>query len=538
VPAQSIRKQIKPDEFEDLSERLIVIPSDVDREFGTRFAMGVMQASKKLNRVVLVPSKRESERWQESGATPVLANNISAALKKLGTSQGEFLALIAKYDGIDLPDDLCRLLVLDSLPRAASSYDWYLQSVLLDSPTNNARIAQKIEQGLGRATRGKSDYCAILITGDELVAFVQNKSNRAHLSVGTNAQLELGLAITREIHDSVSTTEYSQALVYEINRCIQRSDEWKVFYRSFIEGCRQRPRPQTGNTDALEIAEIEHKAADLFLTKNYREAASEARSISVRSGLTSREVGWFLQLSAAYLYPADKSRALSTQLKAYETNNFLFIPPEGITYHRMAEQADTQVTRAFGAITRFESRNEFVVNANALCDRLEFGIDSNTFEQALTDLAQMIGIPASRPEKETGRGPDCLWQGASGHYYVIEAKSKVELERKVIHKSECEQLLHSCEWFRQEYPGKEYHALLIHPSSVSDRVAVFPEEGKVVTVPVLGKFTLAVRNYVRSLGNLTSGPLTTTQVHDSLNLNRILFEQCFSDAQKVYPQKS
>jgi replicative superfamily II helicase len=39
VPAQSIRKQIKPDEFEDLSERLIVIPSDVDREFGTRFAM-------------------------------------------------------------------------------------------------------------------------------------------------------------------------------------------------------------------------------------------------------------------------------------------------------------------------------------------------------------------------------------------------------------------------------------------------------------------------------------------------------------------
>src|SRR6266853_7030325 len=42
------------------------------------------------------------------------------------------------------------------------------------------RLTRKLR--LGRATRGKSDYCVVLITGNDLASFVRNKQNRTHLS--------------------------------------------------------------------------------------------------------------------------------------------------------------------------------------------------------------------------------------------------------------------------------------------------------------------------------------------------------------------
>ena len=39
-------------------------------------------------------------------------------------------------------------------------------------------MAQKIEQGLGRAVRGEKDYCVVLVLGEDLVDFVGNNKNR------------------------------------------------------------------------------------------------------------------------------------------------------------------------------------------------------------------------------------------------------------------------------------------------------------------------------------------------------------------------
>lgn len=36
------------------------------------------------------------------------------------------------------------------------------------------RMAQKIEQGIGRGVRGEKDYCAILIIGSDIVKFMRS----------------------------------------------------------------------------------------------------------------------------------------------------------------------------------------------------------------------------------------------------------------------------------------------------------------------------------------------------------------------------
>lgn len=59
VPAESVGKQIKPNVFDDLGERLILIPSDIHLDLGTSFVITTMKASKQINRVALVPMNRE-----------------------------------------------------------------------------------------------------------------------------------------------------------------------------------------------------------------------------------------------------------------------------------------------------------------------------------------------------------------------------------------------------------------------------------------------------------------------------------------------
>jgi hypothetical protein len=533
VPVEHIESQIKPDEFEDLGERLILIPGDVDQDLGSQFAKRVASISVKMNRIVLVPTGKDAERWRNVGATPVTAENIEAALAPLRTSVGHFLALISKYDGIDLPDAACRFLVLDGLPRAATLNDWYMQFVLEGTPTINTKIAQKIEQGLGRATRGKSDYCVVLIVGNDLVSFIRSKNNRHHLSPGTAAQLELGLAITKEIRESSERDSFGPNLVDEINRCLRREEGWKAPYRAFIEKYREQHTKKESQADMLKAATMEHNAARLFLNKDYTSCEKETAKMIGRSGLGDRERGWFMQVAAAYQYQYDKSRALSLQKKAYELNTALLIPPEGIKYHRMADRTDTQGRAALKFLKEFDNSNSFVIHANAVCDQLAFGVEWESFEQALSDVARIIGISSSRPEKTTGKGPDCLWLGDNGIFFIIEAKAEVELHREELYKSETEQLIHSCEWFKQEYPGKTGHPMIVHPATTLAHEAVFPADGRVITPEVLNGFVASVRSFAVALATHHISDINEKEVYAQLESNRLLFDRCLSKAQKV-----
>lgn len=533
VSVENIVSQIKPNEFDDLGERLLLIPADLDYELGSKFAIAVASGSTKINRVVIVPAGKEADRWKAAGATAVLAENIESALEPLRTASGAFLVLVAKYDGVDLPDAACRFLVLDGLPRGATLSDWYMQSALEGTPMINAKIAQKIEQGLGRATRGKSDYCVALLVGNELVSFIRKKKNRTNLSPGTNAQLELGLAITKEIRDSSEKENYTSNLIHEINRCLKRDEEWKVAYRAFIETARNSQPEKNTNAGALTSAVMENNAARFFLKKDYTACEQETKKLIDRPDLNDRERGWFMQLGATYLYQRDKSRALSMQRKAFDLNSSLLLPPEGVQYHKMADRTGTQASSALAFLREFDNANELVIGIHTICDRLVFGVAADSFEQALDDVARVIGIPSSRPEKTFGRGPDCLWLGPDGSFLVIEAKDEVDLDRTEMYKSETEQLLHSLEWFKQEYPGKDSRPLIIHPATATAHAAVFPTNGRVITPEVLDKFAASVRSFALAVANQPMSSISEKFVYQHLEANQLLFDRCWSSAKKV-----
>lgn len=53
------------------------------------------------------------------------------------------VVIINRYDGIDLPDESCRLLIIDSMPYFNSLVDRYEEQCRINSDVINIRLAQK-----------------------------------------------------------------------------------------------------------------------------------------------------------------------------------------------------------------------------------------------------------------------------------------------------------------------------------------------------------------------------------------------------------
>ena len=94
------------------------------------------------------------------------AANLEQGVDKLRKTQGNLARLqFDKYDGIDLPDDACRILIVDGVPDTRRLIDAYEQGTLSDSERFLSRQIQRIEQGMGRGIRSNEDYCIVILMG-------------------------------------------------------------------------------------------------------------------------------------------------------------------------------------------------------------------------------------------------------------------------------------------------------------------------------------------------------------------------------------
>ena len=65
------------------------------------------------------------------------------------------MGIVNRYDGIDLPDDMCRILIIDSKPYSENLTDRYEENCRPSSEITLLRIVRSIEQGLGRCITSK-----------------------------------------------------------------------------------------------------------------------------------------------------------------------------------------------------------------------------------------------------------------------------------------------------------------------------------------------------------------------------------------------
>ncbi len=506
----SVQGPIKPKVPGDIGERLIVIPPLVDAGFeetATVDLLNDMKSQHKSNLVILVPSRRRGNIWSDDNSMQVPPTDIDSAIKQLSVSSENTAIIANRYDGIDLPDDTCRILVIDDLPAEHRLANLIESSVRQNSPILKRQMAQRIEQGMGRAVRSRSDYCVVVLSGMGLVSFMSEVDNQNFFTEETKRQIEIGKDLASILRNQ-SKSAY-QAILDLVTQCLSRDQDWQKYHREKLQNI---DIDHVLDPASMKLASSERRAWERALKGQYELAASEiGHLVDENNDLSDIDSGWYLQIQAEYLYHIDKADALEKQLKAHDLNPNLLKPPQGVRYSKIHKKQTSQVYDILGWMKQFNESNALVSKANMVLNNLTFGISHEDFEQALNDLALIIGFESQRPDKEFSKGPDVLWRMGNGHYLVFEAKNQVESNRKRIYKKEAGQLSQHVNWFKHEYQNEEFTPILIHPAFVLSDDAYLEEGVKIIQQSDLQVIIESVRKFVVSL---TSKPINQWTAQD------------------------
>jgi replicative superfamily II helicase len=266
---EGVSKPITSVSLAGVGERMILVPELMElgdtaigpliKDYSQRIAKS------KRGVTILTPSRPTAEKWNDIAVYPSTTEEVLAEVKRMqaGKSFGP-LVLANRYDGIDLPGQSCRFLVMAGLPRGTSDYDVYRAIVLADGAVNSL-LAQRIEQGIGRGARGAGDFCTVILMGNDLVAWIGRTANLQILTSSTRVQLDIGRDISRHVK---TVKEFRETLL----KCLKRDAAWIKYH---AEQLATGAEPAPVDENALKMAAKECRAFRLYTLGHYEKAIAE-----------------------------------------------------------------------------------------------------------------------------------------------------------------------------------------------------------------------------------------------------------------------
>lgn len=489
----SIANPIVPDSAADLGDRLFIAPQELNPQIShDDVREAVARIAKTHNAVVLVPSKAKAKLWEDvSTLTVSTSSDVEGAVERLKTGHVGVVVIINRYDGIDLPDEACRLLVIDALPFAFNGAERREAVALRDSDAMVTRQLQRFEQGAGRAVRSRDDRCVVLVLDKRLVALISRVDVADRLSPATRAQLELSRKFSGELEGTGITMS---ELVPIMEQVIQNDRGFREASRSALVGVGYGPPYLSATADHLRKA---YNASIIGRTQ----VASEHASAAVDAALDASDMalaGWLGETLATYLQPVDGVRAQGALATASERNRAVLRPIAGVEYKKVkASGAQAQECSNYLA-SRYKSGSELVLGVEALLDDITWEKERwNETEEALCELGLHLGFIAQRPEQDFLVGSDVMWVLAHGVHAVIEAKTGAT--SPTIWKSDINQLAGSVNWCESTYPGAQAVPVMIHPSAIVDKAGTPPAGTRGITVAKMDALKSKVRGLATAL---------------------------------------
>lgn len=492
VNEKFLKHPIVPDSAGDVGDRMILLPQVINSDLADDHIKKYCKfIAEYMNVVVIVPSKARADYWRDSADLVLFANNLYEGVDKLKAGKVGLVVLVNKYDGIDLPGEACRLLVIDGFPDVRSKIDRVNQTVLLGSDRDVNQIIQRVEQGMGRGVRSNDDYCVVFLMGRDLTSKLYAQGALNKFSPGTRAQLTLSEQVSEQIKGK-KLSEITDTLNY----CWARKEEWVAATKGVLATL-SYAHENTLDSNILSL----RKAYDFACNSNYAAAAKELKDL-VNEVTDLKFRGLVKQHYAEYTNLSDLASAQKIQLSAVGDNRRLLKPIEGIQYHKISGAVLDQAKACSEFLTKnFQDPNKLVVEINGVLEGLDFKLDSSElFEARMKEVARYLGFRSQRPEQEYQKGPDVLWKTGELNYFVIECKNEAVVE--TVSKYYCNQLNGSCEWFEERYDhSSSYTPILVHPYSLFEYSASPNQNIRVMTREKLGEFREAVRQFISSVAS-------------------------------------
>lgn len=523
---EQIKTPIVPDSAGDVGDRMILLPQVINTETtDDEIKKYAVKISKHLNVVVIVPSSYRADYWSDCASLTLNTANIYEGVEKLKAGHVGLTVLINKYDGIDLPGDACRLLIIDGFPDVRRKIDRVKQGILLGSTRQSNQIIQRIEQGMGRGIRSNDDYCVVFLVGRDLTSQLYSQGAIDRLSPATKAQLVLSDQVAEQIKGK-HIFEFTETIKY----CLFRNEQWVTASKGALASLKY------SEDNILDDVTVSlRKAYDSASNNNPVNAAHILEGL-VNSIGNVKERGFIKQIFAEYTNLYDKVESQKIQMSAVGDNRRILKPINGIQYHKISGEAFDQATSCSNFMVKnHDDPNKLIIRVNGILEGLQFKENSsNIFEESLKDIARYLGFGSQRPEQEYKKGPDVLWHIGALRYFVIEAKN--EATAATISKDYCNQLNGSCNWFEQKYDNTcSYIPILAHPSNIFEYAASPKATMRIITKEKMQQFCRSVRDFIMSISS-NNEVRNQSAIRDKLiayKLRAIDFEENYTIKYKV-----
>jgi|CZKV01.1.fsa_nt_gi tetratricopeptide (TPR) repeat protein len=428
--------EIKPTTTAGECERMILVPQKM-----ASVADDVIVAKHAITpykSLILVPSYSRAEQWSNIVKSPS-KDTATEAIENFKLAKGtDKLLLTARYDGVDLPGDMCRVVVIDDLPSGLGALERFLWEYLKLSSTLRSAIASRVVQSFGRISRGMSDHGVAIITGRGLVEWLQVPKNLAALPRFLQKQLQLGFQNSAGLQVS--------DVPEMIKSCLDRDPKWIEAYERYMhEADHEDNIPEPATVAELALAEAKF-AQDLWF-RDYNAAASHLQKTLDDAGNFSTSTACWHKLWLGYALDLAGDSETATTLYQQAHTGFRNIPslrPEISTSTNNLPPQALIVARQFEInggrvrVPKTFDRDLFYLNGTGT---------TNQTEEALRCLGQYLGLQATRPDNEHDTGPDVFWLCPDKTALCLDAKTGKQLG-SVYKKDNLGQLSDHVQWVR------------------------------------------------------------------------------------------
>lgn len=462
------------------SQRLFVFaPGSTDDE-QRQWAKNVVATYKAC---VITPSGCQAGAWADIADLYDKSSGQAGVESFKAAPLPQKIVMAARYDGIDLPGDACRLLVLDGIPRGSFAIDRFIDESLNLANTRTGITAIRLTQAIGRIFRSNTDHGIVVFCGSELQSWMRNPSHQAFLPDLLQRQIQLGI----QLRGAVDTGD----ITYEdlIDGILRGDREWDRVYTTSIRDydTATRPMPPAWLVDAASQEGL------AFLPLWQGDFAGAARSIQKLAdtvfpsdrklaawyrhwcGLAQELTGQTVAASQSYQEAANQCAALGRPtISSRSVLTSVSNPTPGVQARRVADLATNPAA----------VHNSLV----AIKRDLAYGKNTKAAEAALAELGKLIGLEASRPDNQVAHkktGPDVLWRHTPSKSGVaLEAKTNKQTGSQYQKKDDIGQFHDHIVYLKKEFPAEMFFQGIVgrllpvsDESNPTDELRIVPLEG-------------------------------------------------------------
>jgi len=463
-----------------------------------RIVAEVWDGMKTRRAVLLSPSERVTSRTFEDLQNEMTNKPIRLTAADIADSVDGFtgsteviLGLAGRYDGLDLPDDQCRLLLLSESPAAISALERHLRDRWKMGPVLRKRERTRLIQGMGRCTRNATDFAIIVWLGQSLV------NSATSSSLLKTFPPELAAEITWGVHQSELAAKGPRELVNMVLGLISDPTYRKAADADIASIQAKQASPVLKDYEEVGMDEVRYAAA--MWEENFAQAFETARAIADR--ITSPELSgyrawwWYLAAVAASLM-GDKNieqDALRRGSRCGINSGWL----NQLLQDRKAATAETS--------------EGIEPNAEILWDLLtKWGWAGPYFEQKIAQMLTQLSNPyhaayhegletlgkcfGATTTRTTAMGaPDVVWSFPDDFHLTFEAKTEKSPDGK-LSKKDVQNARSHPDWVRanlcRDAATAKLAAIVVAPSPTLNQIAL----------PFAGNLLYVSPDEIRKLG--------------------------------------